>query len=473
MHFYLSHQKMTDFRSLFFGLDVKVPRLLGEMYPYINLDNAASTSVFMSVKQAVDRFLVFYSSVHRGTGFKSQLATHVYEQARLKVLDFVGADPNTHVCIYGKNTTEAVNKLARRITISSKKDVVLVSLMEHHSNDLPWRGVATVIHVGVKLDGSLDEADFDAKLAQYADRLAMVSITGASNVTGMINPIHRLAEKVHAVGAQIAVDCAQLAPHRKITMLSLDDPAHLDYVMLSAHKMYAPYGTGALIGRRDTFEQGAPDLRGGGQVEMVTEDDVYWSDPPDRDEAGSPNTVGAVALAAALDQLQAVGMVEVAHHEVALTEYVLNHLSGMPGITIYGDKDPHKAHQRLGVVPFNIQGMNHNLVAAILGYEFGIGVRNGCFCSHPYLLRLLNIHPDSTRLIRTAILNHDRLNVPGMVRISFGLYNTYLEIDALVSALNHIRQHEYFGVYHQDIATGEYHPEGWHVDWEQYYSFKV
>ncbi len=270
--------------------------------------------------------------MHRGTGFKSQLSTHAYEQSRSLVLDFVGADPAEHTCIFGKNTTEAINKLARRFPFTAEKDVVITSGMEHHSNDLPWRGVARTIHVGLTPDGRLDEADFDAQLKTYGKRVALVAITGASNVTGYINPIHRLAEKAHAAGAQILVDCAQLAPHRKVDMRPLDDPAHLDYVTISAHKMYAPFGTGALVGRRDTFEQGDPDQRGGGTVEIVTLDDVVWAGPPDRDEAGSPNTVGAVALAAAMHQLSAIGMEKVAEHEAELTEYALERLAKIPEV---------------------------------------------------------------------------------------------------------------------------------------------
>ena len=213
-----------------------------------------------------------------------------------------------HTCIFGKNTTEAINKLARRLPLYGKRNIVLASGMEHHSNDLPWRAATQVIHVRLTPDGRLDEDDFDTQLAKYADRIALVTLTGASNVTGYINPIHRLAEKVHAIGAMFMVDCAQLAPHRKIDMLPLDDPAHLDFISISAHKMYAPFGTGALIGRKDVFEHGDPDMTGGGTVEIVTLDNVVWTCPPERDEAGSPNVVGAVALAAAIRQLEAVGM---------------------------------------------------------------------------------------------------------------------------------------------------------------------
>ncbi|MGD9092154.1 MAG: aminotransferase class V-fold PLP-dependent enzyme, partial [Anaerolineales bacterium] len=254
----------NNHRQLFVGLEIQVPLLDGSHKQYINLDNAASTPPLKFVQKTVNEFMNYYSSVHRGTGFKSQLSTHVYEEARNVVLNFVGADPGTHTCIFVKNTTEAVNKLARRFPFSSIRDVVITSGMEHHSNDLPWRSVAKTIHIETTVDGYLNEADFDEQLERYGQRLALVAITGASNVTGNLNPFHRLAEKAHAVGAQIVVDCAQLAPHRKIDMRPLDDLAHLDYVTLSAHKMYAPLGTGALIGRRDTFERGDPDMRGGG-----------------------------------------------------------------------------------------------------------------------------------------------------------------------------------------------------------------
>ncbi len=342
---------LNDYRPLFVGLDALIPFMDGTCRCYTNLDNAASTPPLKAVQHAVDDFLVYYSSVHRGTGFKSQISTHAYEQARQIVLNFVGADPIQHTCIFGKNTTEAINKLARRFPFNSQRDIVLTSGMEHHSNDLPWRAATQVIHVGLTPDGRLDESDFDEQLSRYADRVALVALTGASNVTGFINPIHRLASKAHAAGAMFLVDCAQLAPHRKIDMLSLNNPEHLDFITISAHKMYAPFGTGALIGRKDVFEQGDPDMAGGGTVEIVTLDSVVWSAPPEREEAGSPNTVGAIALAAAIRQLEKVGMAEVAHHEALLTRYALQALSRIDGIKIFGDQDPSNTEDRLGVIP--------------------------------------------------------------------------------------------------------------------------
>lgn len=461
---------MCRYRSLFVGLDTQIPLLDGSRKTYINLDNAASTPAFRAVKESVDAFLDYYSSVHRGMGFKSQISTHAYESARAAVMQFVGADPQQDVCIFGKNTTEAINKLANRFPFSPGRDVVLVSQMEHHSNDLPWRSAAEVVHIGLAPDGSLDEQDFDACLERFRGRVALVAVTGGSNVSGFINPVYRLAEKAHAAGAQILVDCAQLAPHRRVDMLPAGDPRHLDYVALSAHKLYAPFGTGALVGRRETFERGEPEYRGGGQVDIVTLDQVVWSVPPEREEAGSPNTIGAVALAAAVRQLQQIGMERVAAHEAELTAYALPRLQKIAGLHIFGDTDPARAANRLGVIPFEMEGIPHFLLSAILSYEFGIGVRNGCFCAHPYILHLLRVGEEQARRVRQSILDGDRREVPGLVRVSFGLYNNFDEIDALLEALERIRRGEYRGEYLQDSASGDFIPRGWQVDYDSFFA---
>lgn len=462
----------ADYRPLFTGMDEETPLLDGSWKPYINFDNAASTPALKSVRDAVNSLLEVYSSVHRGSGFKSRVSTYAFEQARQIMLNFVGADESEFVGIFGKNTTEACNKLARRFPFTPEKDTVFISSMEHHSNDLPWRPVANVVFIGMTSDGRLDEADFDAKLDQYQDRLALVSISGASNVTGYINPVHRLAEKVHSIGAMIAVDCAQLAPHREIQMGQLSDPTHLDFIMLSAHKMYAPYGSGMLIGRRDIFNQGDPDLRGGGEVEIVTRHDVRWSAAPDRDEAGSPNVLGAVAMAAAAQALQEIGMERVAAHEAELTRRMLTGLNQIPGISLYGARDPEKAADRLGVIPFNLAGLSHYLMSAILSYEFGIGVRNGCFCAHPYLLDLMRIEGPSIQKIRDQILSGDRSQVPGMVRISFGLFNTLAEVDACIESITEVQTGHYHGIYQQNKSSGQFTPENWKFDYSRFSPLK-
>ncbi len=457
------------FRSKIVGIDHRVPLLDGSRRSYINLDNAASTPPLRSAQDAVVRFLGWYSSVHRGTGFKSRLATKAYEDAREIVGRFVGANREDHVVVFGKNTTEALNKVAARLPRTDGRDLVLTSLMEHHSNDLPFRAGFRVVHAEVDAVGRLDESDLDDKLRRFGHRIALLAIAGASNVTGYVNPVHRLAEKAHAAGAQILVDCAQLAPHRKIDVKPLRDPAHLDYVAFSAHKMYAPFGTGVLVGRRDTFEAGAPDLRGGGTVKVVTTDDAEWADPPEREEAGSPNVVGAVALTAAVCELDRLGMGVLAEREARLTEHALGRLARVEGLRLYGEGSSLR-DDRLGVISFAVDGVSHFLVAAVLSAEYGIGVRNGCFCAHPYVLRLLGLDPDEVSRARAEVLANQKANMPGLVRVSFGFYNTEEEIDTLADALDTISRRSWKGDYVQDCASGEFEPTGWRPDWDEFFS---
>ena len=203
---------------------------------------------------------------------------------------------------------------------------------------------------------------------------------------------------------------------------------------------------------------------------IVTLEDVVWADSPDRDEAGSPNTIGAVALAAAIRQLQAVGMDEVARHEAQLTADLLSKLNTLPEVRIYGDNDPSFSENRIGAIPFEVMGLSHFKVAAILGYEFGIGVRSGCFCAHPYLLHLLEVAGEMAESTRRRMIAGDKSEMPGLVRASFGLYNTTADVDALVEALQRIANGEYEGQYVQDVAFGEYTPRGWSPDFERYFT---
>ncbi len=444
-----------DLRSHIAGLDTLVPTVSGKR-PYINLDNAASTPPLNSVLQAVNDFAPWYSSVHRGNGYKSRLSTERYEQARQIVGQFVGANQLDHVVIFGKNTTEALNKLSFRLNLK-KKDIVLISHLEHHSNDLPWRARATVKRIRLTAKGGIDKAHFASLLRQYRGRVKLVTISGASNVTGHLPDIHWFARKAHEAGAQICIDSAQLAAHRPIRMKSLSDPDHLDYVAFSGHKMYAPFGTGALIGRRDTFMRGAPEYAGGGTISLVTPTTVDWAMPPDSEEAGSPNVIGAVALTEAIQTLNTIGLDAIAKHEAALTRHALKNLKDIPAIRIYGEQNPSQAAGRSGVIAFTVKGVPSNLVAAILGFEWGIGVRSGCFCAHPYVMSLLGLDNKGSHLIRHAVLHKRRDLVPGLVRISFGLYNTPEEIDILSSALLAITRRE-FGKYSLDNTTGVYTP---------------
>ncbi len=445
----------TNLRKYIVGLDASVP-VRGGMRPYINLDNAASTPPFRSVLEAVDHFSPWYSSVHRGNGLKSRLSTEAYEEARQIVAAFVSANSDERVVIFGKNTTEAINKLSYRLPLK-KTDIVLISHLEHHSNDLPWRARATVKRIGLTPEGGIDRADFVALLDKYGGRIKLVAISGASNVTGHIPDIHWFARKAHEAGAQILVDCAQLAAHRPIRIGSLEDPEHLDYIAISGHKMYAPFGTGALIGRRDTFMRSEPEYRGGGTVNLVTPTIVDWAASPDIDEAGSPNVIGAVALARAIKTLEQIGLNTIAEHEAALTRYALTKLKEVPNVTVYGEIEPSYATGRSGVIPFTVGNVPPHLVAAILGFEWGIGVRSGCFCAQPYVMSLLGIDRQTQYRIRYNLLHRRRDLMPGMVRISFGLYNTREEINVLIKALAAISEGKYGG-YAVDRANGSYTP---------------
>lgn len=458
-----------EIRQRIVGIDHKVPLLDGSLASYVNLDNAASTPPLQDALEAVEAFMPYYSSVHRGTGFKSRLSTLAYDRAHRVIAEFVGADPETQTVIFGKNTTEAINKLAYRLQLSPDS-VVVTTQMEHHSDDLPWRPKAKTLHVAVTREGRLDEEAFDRALKANAGQVALVAVTGASNVTGFIQPIHRLARKAHEAGALMLVDAAQLAPHRAIDMRPDDDPEHIDFLAISAHKMYAPFGTGALIGPKDIFLRTAPEYQGGGTIDVVTLDDVVWAGLPDRDEAGSPNVVGAVAMAAAVQALMAIGMDRIGAHEEALIAYALEGLQDIPGVTVYGQTDPDKASEKVGVIPFNLEGYSHFLVASILGYEGGIGVRSGCFCAHPYVVHLLGLPSDQTAEWRQQIIAGDKRDMPGMVRASFGCYNNTDDVDRLLEMLRRIQAGDIRGDYEVDIPSGEYVPRGYLDDFSPYFA---
>lgn len=444
-----------DLRNCVTGVETTVPTVSGKQ-TYINFDNAASTPPLRSVMQTVNDFAPWYASVHRGNGYKSRLSTDSYEDARRIVAKFVGANEEEHVVIFGKNTTEAINKLSYRLNLK-RKDVVLISHLEHHSNDLPWRARASVRRIRMTPSGGIDKIHFANLLRRHKGSVKLVAVTGASNVTGYLPDIHWFARKAHQAGAHILIDCAQLAAHRPIDMKSLDDPEHLDYIALSGHKLYAPFGTGALIGRRDTFSHGTPEYTGGGTISLVTQSTVDWAMPPDSEEAGSPNVIGAVALARAMQTLQEIGMDTVIQHETALTKYALKCLRGIPKLTFYDNNRPHSPTSHSGIIPFTVKGVPSNMVAAILGFEWGIGVRSGCFCAHPYVMSLLGLNRSGEHLIRHAVLHKRRDLAPGLVRISFGIYNTREEIDRLCTALLAISRGEH-GDYDLDSATGSYTP---------------
>jgi selenocysteine lyase/cysteine desulfurase len=399
------------------GSDVEVPCSDGTRRRYVNLDYAASTPVMGAVWEAVEAFVPFYSSVHRGTGAKSRISTEAYEHAREAVKRFVGADAGTAILV--RNTTEAINVLARSLPPRSR---ILSTPVEHHANMLPWRDHDLRLLPFPRTPAQLLEDVEDALRATPAD---VIAVTGASNVTGEVWPLAQLAALAHAHGAQLVVDAAQLAPHRAIDMAATG----IDHLALSGHKLYAPFGTGALVSRTPFL--GDPLLKGGGAIKLVTADDVIWADAPERYEAGSPNVIGAVALAAACEHLD---MALVEQHERALAARLHAGLEAIEGLTTLALWPGHP--DRVGVVTFTLEGWRDCALAQTLSDEFAIGVRHGCFCAHPLLTRLLNVSDaEAKRLHRELKAGRDP-ELPGAVRASIGLGTTVQDIDALVAALS-------------------------------------
>jgi selenocysteine lyase/cysteine desulfurase len=430
------------------GADTVVPCLDGLSRRYVNLDYAASTPVMEAVWDAVEAFLPWYSSVHRGSGVKSQISTAAYEDARDTVAHFVGARVDDAV-VFVRNTTEAINVLSAVLAPGTR---VLSSPVEHHSNMLPWRRHdLRQLPFTRSPDELLDACERALRSAR--PRIDLVAVTGASNVTGEVWPVAELAQLAHAHGARLFVDAAQLAPHRPVDMAG----AGIDFLALSGHKLYAPFGAGALVGDRRRLGDGEPLLHGGGAIELVTPDDVIWADPPERHEAGSPNVVGAVALAAACRALLELGMETVAACERGLASYLWSSLADVPGLrrlTLWPE-----AVDRVGVATFNLEGYRHPLVAAILSAEHAIGVRHGCFCAHPLMARLLGVPDAEFDRLAGELRAGGRPALPGAVRASIGLGTTGHDIDRLVDALREIAATGPRSRYLHEARRDEYQPE--------------
>jgi selenocysteine lyase/cysteine desulfurase len=269
----------------------------------------------------------------------------------------------------------------------------------------------------------------DAALLAARGTVALVAVTGASNVTGEIWPYAEIATLAHRHGARVLLDAAQLAPHRPIDMAA----AGVDHLVLSGHKLYAPFGAGVLVGRPEWLTAGEPLLAGGGAVRYVTVDSVLWAEAPDRHEAGSPNVVGAVALGVACRTLQAVGMAAVAAAEHELVGDTVDRLAAIPGVRPLRMWAPD--HPRIGALPFVLGGLPYAQVAAALSAEHGIGVRHGCFCAHPLVARLLGVDAGTDLRIRSALQSGAPVRLPGAVRASVGLATSQDDLDRLVDAL--------------------------------------
>jgi selenocysteine lyase/cysteine desulfurase len=437
------------------GDDHEVPCVDGSFCRYHNLDAAASTSAMPGVAARVNEFLPWYSSVHRGAGFKSRDSTNAYELARAAMLRFAGRDADgDDIAIICRNTTEAINHLAYRLELAPD-DVVVTTVVEHHANLLPWSRFGRPRFVECGTAGMFETGDVVAAL-DAQPRPSLLAITGASNVTGWVPDLDDIIDAAHARGIRVFVDAAQLAPHRPL-------PQSADFVAWSGHKMYAPFGAGALIGPRAAFSTGDPFLAGGGAVDLVDLDEVHWTDPPEREEAGSPNVIGAVALHAAIDEFTRLGPAAIDEHDRDIAHRLRHGLAAIDGVRLLG---PSLDTPTLPVATFVVDGVPHALVAARLSAEYGIGVRHGCFCAHPYLLRLLGLSEHEVHEYRDAVLRGDRRRMPGAVRASGSIATSGADIDRFLAAVADIASGSRPPVpYEQDTNTGDYWPNGSTPGW--------
>jgi cysteine desulfurase/selenocysteine lyase len=379
--------------------------------PLVYLDNAATSQ---KPRQVIDALVDYYensnANVHRGVHHLSQEATDLYEGARVKIAKFINAREPEEI-VWTRNTTEAINIVAHTWAQDhiGPGDEILVTPMEHHSNLVPWQKVAA--EKGAKLrilplasDATLGLDDIDDYITP---RTKLLSIVQVSNGVGTVNPVKELTAKAKKVGATVLVDAAQSVPHMPVDVIDLD----CDFLALSGHKMLGPTGIGVLYGRRELLEEMDPFLTGGEMVLEVWYDRATWNDLPMKFEAGTPNIADAVALGAAVDYLQDIGMENIRDHEMQLTRYALNAFKQFEGdLELFGPADPEK---RGGILSFHTEAVHPHDLGTFLDRD-GIAVRTGHHCTMP--------------LMRS-------LGVIASARASFYLYNTEEEVDALVDSL--------------------------------------
>jgi selenocysteine lyase/cysteine desulfurase len=396
-----------------YGADLLVPLVTGDRVRHVNLDCAASPPCLRAAHDAVVSALPWYGSVHRGAGFGSAVSTRLLESARAAIGAFAGARPDDTV-ILTRNTTEALNLLAAALPAGTS---VVAFASEHHANLLPWRRARCVQLPPPRRREEVVPAAQKA-LRELPAGHRLLAVTGASNVTGELWPVAELCAMARRNGARVVIDAAQLAPHRRLDLAALD----ADWVAFSAHKLHAPFGCGALVGRRDWLDQAPPWLAGGGAVRRVSVEGEEWQVAPARHEAGTPNLLGAVAFAAACRALTEVGWDAIEAHESALLDALLRGLRDLPGVKLLSLWGPRA--ERIGVATFTLPGLEPALAAAALSAEYGIGVRDGAFCAHPLVAALTDPeHPEPA------------------LRASVGAASSRGDVDRLISALRSILTH--------------------------------
>lgn len=463
-----SQKYLKNIQSDFIGLNTLYTRADGKKTKRIYLDSTASTLMMGAAYNAIESFYEHYANTHSLLHFSAKIATQNYYWAHDRILSFLKTDAEKYACFFtGSGTTAGINRMARVFRdFQPDRDVVLVSLMEHHSNDLPHRKHAgKVVHIPLDdhegQPGCINMEILKEKLEQYKDRINYIAMTGVSNVTGIINPIYDIAELAHQYGALILVDGAQMAAHIPVQISGHSNPLrNIDAFVFSGHKTYVPGSPGVVICRKDILLSMEPEEVGGGMVDQVHVDRYTISDKfPDREEAGTPNIPGAIGLAAAIDVLDKIGMEFIYEEETALINNALEQIKQIENVIIYGTTNC-KTCPRAASISFNIRGLDHGLVAAILNDYHNIAVRNACFCAHPYVKEMIIEEVLGSEIDLNEVDFNDELKIKaGMVRASFGIYSTQDDVAALVTALKDIvdRRAEYSQLYFLDKAGNYCH----------------
>lgn len=415
------------------GDDVTVPLSGGGETTYAALDHAASAPALRRVWDDVAAYAPYYGSVHRGAGYLSRLSTELFENARATVAGFLGCRDDDQV-VFTRSTTDSLNLLAHALPADCE---VLVFETEHHAALLPWQAAGariTVLDAPRTHDQAVRTLERALAGRDGTDAPALVCVTGASNVTGELWPVRELARTAHAHRARIVLDAAQLAPHRPVSVGDLD----VDWVAFSGHKLYAPFGSGVLAGRADWLDGATPYLAGGGATRTVARRadggvDAEWHRGPARHEAGSPNVIGAHAVASACGALTEAGFGSLVARERRLTELLTAGLAELPGVrvlSLFGDDAP-----RVGVVSFVADGWDSARLAAELSARYGIGVRDGLFCAHPLVRALLGDVPAGGCDVPGAGPDGRPLTA---VRASFGVGTPDEHVERLLRALREL-----------------------------------
>lgn len=453
----------------FLGLSTLYRLKNGEMGRRHYLDSTASTLMMKTSFEVARCFLDHYSNVHSQSHYGARISSSTLKWAHDRVLAFVGADPDIYTCIfYGSGTTGCSNRVSQALArLRPDRNIVLTSLMEHHSNDLPHRKMAAHFYsIPLLKDaeglGSLSLHEMRQMLLRFGNSVNYIAVSAASNVTGILNSIHDIAEMAHHSGTLVVVDGAQIIAHSPVRLMDADNPSrNIDAFIFSGHKAYAPGAPGVLVIRKDLLNSVEPTELGGGMVEEVGAHSYQISsDFPRREQAGTPNILGALMLATSLEVMDRVGMSIIQDREHALFLRLIDGLNQIEEIKIYGHPDLTR-FPRVGTLAFNISGIDHGLVAAILNDFHNIAVRNGCFCAHPYVKVLMAEEIDQLNLKKQDLFSTKskwKQHI-GMVRASVGLYTTEEDIDALLAGIKDvIKEHSFYQRLYKPDETGAYIP---------------